>query len=137
MPRWLNGDPTRVRQILTNLVGNAVKFTEQGEVVVRVTSEGLRDDAIRLNVAVSDTGIGIPMEAQALVFDVFSQADGSTTRKFGGTGLGLVISKRLSELMGGTMWVESEEGKGSSFYVKLRGDENRISEVELLNSIDK
>jgi len=112
----LSGDPTRLRQILTNLMGNACKFTEFGEIGLNVSL--LKDEGgqIDLKFAVHDTGIGIPEDKLDLIFNPFIQADGSTTRKFGGTGLGLAISKKLSEMMGGEMWVESKLGKGSTFY---------------------
>jgi len=109
------GDPGRVRQVLTNLVGNAVKFTEQGEVVVAVTAIKRESDLGYLTVEVRDTGIGIPDTAQARIFDAFMQADGSTTRRFGGTGLGLSICKQLVELMSGSISVVSLPGKGSTF----------------------
>jgi signal transduction histidine kinase/CheY-like chemotaxis protein len=115
VPDRLVGDPARLRQILVNLVGNAIKFTDRGEVVVFVEKIGLTEDDVRLQFAVSDTGIGIPREKQKTIFEAFTQADGSTTRKYGGTGLGLTISSQLVELMGGRMWVESEPGKGSIF----------------------
>ncbi|EMI16849.1 two-component hybrid sensor and regulator [Rhodopirellula maiorica SM1] len=115
VPDTLIGDPTRLRQIVMNLTGNAIKFTEHGEVVVEVGIESQTDDALMLHISVRDTGIGISPEHQSRVFDMFSQAESATTRRFGGTGLGLTISKRLAELMNGRIWVESELGKGSNF----------------------
>jgi PAS domain S-box-containing protein len=111
----LIGDPTRLRQVLLNLLGNAIKFTESGEVTLRVASDANPSVPTALRFTVSDTGIGIPGEKLARVFERFTQADSSTTRRFGGSGLGLTISKRLVELMGGRIWVESEVGKGSVF----------------------
>ena len=119
VPSALGGDPTRLRQILMNLIGNAVKFTATGEVVLRVECETADADRVELKFTVSDTGIGIPLDKQATIFDPFSQADASTTRRFGGTGLGLTISSRLVALMGGKIRVESEPGSGSHFQVTL------------------
>jgi PAS domain S-box-containing protein len=107
VPDAIVADPGRLRQILVNLVGNAIKFTEKGEVVVRVALESQSASAVQLRFSVSDTGIGIPADKQALIFSAFTQADGSTTRRYGGTGLGLAISVQLVEMMGGRIWVES------------------------------
>jgi signal transduction histidine kinase/DNA-binding response OmpR family regulator len=116
IPRGLRGDVTRLRQILLNLLANAVKFTERGEVVLTVTSRPQADGRIELTFAVRDTGIGLSSEGMGRLFQSFSQADSTTTRKYGGTGLGLAISRRLAELMGGRMWAESDGlGKGSTF----------------------
>ena len=120
MPDALVGDPTRLRQIIFNLVGNAIKFTEQGEVVVRVETESQDSEEVCLHFAITDTGIGIPPEKQQAIFDSFSQADSSTTRNFGGTGLGLSICSKLVEMMGGRIWVESEVGRGSTFHFNVR-----------------
>ncbi len=117
VPYLLRGDPHRLRQIVTNLVSNAIKFTEEGEVVLAaVVEEEQAADRLRLHVSVRDTGIGIPPEKQHAIFDAFCQADTSTTRRFGGTGLGLAISARLVEIMGGRIWLESEVGRGSTFH---------------------
>ena len=123
VPRWVSGDPGRLRQVIINLLGNAIKFTDHGQVTLRVERNDAgqaEDDSCILQFSVEDSGIGIPPEKQRLIFDSFSQADNSTTRKFGGTGLGLTISLRLVGLMSGKIWVESEVGKGSTFHFTAR-----------------
>jgi signal transduction histidine kinase/CheY-like chemotaxis protein/ligand-binding sensor domain-containing protein len=120
IPRFLMGDAHRIKQVLINLLGNAVKFTEKGEVILRVVAEERTRDEVHLRFAVTDTGIGIPQEKQDLIFDAFSQADASTTRKYGGTGLGLAISARIVELMGGKIWVSSKPTEGATFYFTVR-----------------
>jgi signal transduction histidine kinase/CheY-like chemotaxis protein/ligand-binding sensor domain-containing protein len=120
VPTMVVGDATRLRQVLTNLLGNALKFTAQGEIVVQVEIESQDADGIGIRFSVRDSGIGIPKEKQQKIFEAFSQADSSTTRKFGGTGLGLTVSARLVEMMGGRIWVESEPGRGSCFYFTTR-----------------
>ena len=116
VPRSLLGDSLRLRQILLNLVGNAIKFTDKGEVFVLVDAVEIGDPELRLHFQVRDTGMGIPAEKQRMIFEAFAQADGSSTRKYEGTGLGLTISSRLAEMMGGDLWVESEPSKGSVFH---------------------
>ncbi len=116
VPKSLIGDPTRLRQLVVNLVGNALKFTQEGSVVLNTVLESMKSNEVRLHISVSDTGMGIPADKQHIIFDSFAQVDGSTTRRFGGTGLGLTISRKLVELMGGRIWVESEVGKGSTFH---------------------
>ena len=120
VPVTVTGDPLRLRQVLLNLLGNAIKFTSQGEVVVRVEAQIPAGREIPLHFQVIDTGIGIPKDRQKDIFDAFAQADGSSTRKYGGTGLGLTISSRLVEMMGGRIWVESEPGQGSNFHFVVR-----------------
>jgi CheY-like chemotaxis protein len=115
-PDAVVGDAFRLRQVLLNLVGNAVKFTPAGSVRVEVAARSSPDRTLMARFSVGDTGIGIPADKQKLIFDPFRQADGSTTRKYGGTGLGLAISARLVEIMGGQLHVESEEGRGSTFH---------------------
>ena len=120
VPAALVGDPDRLRRILMNLIGNAVKFTERGEVAVRVAAEVKDAEGVRLHFAVADTGIGIPLDKQKEVFEAFAQADSSITRRFGGTGLGLAISAQLVQMMGGRLWVESQPGRGSTFHFTAR-----------------
>jgi two-component system, sensor histidine kinase and response regulator len=127
VPEIALGDAHRLRQVLTNLVGNAIKFTERGEVVVHCERVPEPGEAIRLRVRVSDTGIGIPPNKLRTIFEPFTQADGSTTRKYGGTGLGLTICQRLVELMGGRIWAESEPGRGSTFLFEVRLERARGS----------
>jgi signal transduction histidine kinase len=128
-PTRLTGDAMRIRQVLTNLIGNAIKFTESGRVEVQVQClERASSEALR-RVVVDDTGIGIAKEKLDLIFEKFTQADGSMTRRYGGTGLGLTIVKQLVELMGGTVGVESAEGVGSKFWVLLSLPVARTKEV--------
>lgn len=121
----LNGDPHKIRQVLTNLVGNAMKFTEKGSITLSVTKNPSRKDSLLFSV--SDTGLGIPAERQNLIFQKFSQADSTIHRRFGGTGLGLAISKSLIDLMGGQIWFKSQEGKGTTFYFTLPYHEQIIN----------
>jgi two-component system sensor histidine kinase/response regulator len=120
IPDGVIGDPGRLRQILVNLISNAIKFTEKGEVTIDITKESQTEDEMTLRFSVTDTGIGIPKEKHELIFDTFAQVDSSIARRHGGTGLGLAISKQLVELMGGRIWVESKAGKGSKFRFTAR-----------------
>lgn len=120
IPQTLRGDVGRLRQVLVNLVGNSVKFTDRGEIVVSVEKEAEDASRITLHFQVRDTGIGIPKEKQQIIFHAFTQADSSATRRYGGTGLGLAITSRLVQLMGGRIWVQSEEGRGSTFHFTVR-----------------
>ena len=120
VPEALLGDPGRIRQILINLVGNAIKFTERGEILVSVDEPSPGSATTALHFAVKDTGVGVPIEKQKTIFDAFSQADGSMTRKYGGSGLGLTICVRLAEMMGGRVWLESQPGQGSTFHFSLQ-----------------
>src|SRR5258708_36312148 len=116
VPNVAVGDPGRMRQVLVNLVGNAIKFTERGQILVQVQVESKTSAETVLHYFVSDSGIGIPDDKQQAIFEPFKQADGSTTRRFGGTGLGLTISSTLVELMGGRIWLESAPHEGSTFH---------------------
>ena len=120
IPQFLVGDPNRLQQVLNNLISNAMKFTENGDIAISVRKIASDDKKVELRFAVADTGIGIAHDEMDMLFKSFSQVDSSFTRKFGGTGLGLVISRQLVEMMGGTMWVESEKGRGSTFYFTIR-----------------
>ena len=141
VPQYIMGDPTRLRQILINLAGNSLKFTEKGEIAINVETLKRKDNKISLHFTVKDTGIGIPKEKQEKIFESFSQVDSSTTRKYGGTGLGLSICKQLAELMGGKIWVESEVSKGSTFHLTLssvvvekpEGREEKVVPAEIKN----
>jgi signal transduction histidine kinase len=118
VPAEIEGDPPRLRQVLVNLLGNAVKFTDNGEVHLRVALDSVDEEQVSLQFVISDTGIGIAPDAQQIIFQPFSQADGSMTRRYGGTGIGLSIAARLIELMGGRLALDSELGKGSTFHFK-------------------
>jgi two-component system sensor histidine kinase/response regulator len=131
IPEHLKGDPNRLRQVLVNLIGNAVKFTEKGEIALEVDKESEESSGITLHFRVRDTGIGVAKEKQSMIFDAFTQADSSASRRYGGTGLGLAITTRLVTLMGGRIWMESEQGKGSTFHFTLqfRAADKNIPEI--------
>jgi PAS domain S-box-containing protein len=129
VPLVIDGDVTRLRQILVNLLGNAVKFTNKGEIVVTAVATPLPDNQLKMHFSVQDTGIGIPVEKMDRLFQSFSQVDTSTTRQYGGTGLGLIISKQLVQLMGGEIWVESEMGKGSTFNFTITAKKSAVQEA--------
>jgi signal transduction histidine kinase/DNA-binding response OmpR family regulator/HAMP domain-containing protein len=131
VPNVVRGDASRLRQVVINLIGNSIKFTNQGEVALRVKTEDRDGEDILLHFSVADTGIGIPKEKRESIFEPFTQADTSTTRKYGGTGLGLTISTRLVKMMGGTIWVTSEVGKGSEFHftAHLRVADSKTVEI--------
>jgi two-component system sensor histidine kinase/response regulator len=136
LPTELRGDPGRLRQVLVNLVGNAIKFTDSGEILIRVTLERMVENQIVLRFSVTDTGIGIPDNRKGAIFDRFVQVESSTSRKYGGTGLGLTISKQLVELMGGEIGLESEFGKGSSFWFTVTFEKSTTLQQPLSQSID-
>ena len=142
VPGVVHGDSSRLDQVIINLVSNAIKFTHEGEVALKVQLETREGDDCILHFTVADTGIGVPLEKQKIIFDPFTQADSSTTRKYGGTGLGLTISARLVGMMGGKIWMESEVGKGSQFHFTTRmrshGDVVAIGAIappEILRSV--
>ena len=134
VPEAILGDITRLRQIIVNLIGNALKFTQHGEIKLNVNINKSNNKKLEIQFAVSDTGLGIPEEKLNRLFKSFSQVDASTTRQYGGTGLGLVISKKLSELMGGKIWVESEFGKGSTFYFTIQAEATEIPYPDYINN---
>lgn len=139
IPEFLIGDALRIKQILYNLIGNAIKFTDKGHIYTNIEKISHSDDGIvQLKISVEDTGIGLTEEQQKIIFKAFTQADSSTTRKYGGTGLGLAISKELAHLMGGTIGVESEFGKGATFWViiSLQVDKKLDSRPQLVSSLN-
>jgi osomolarity two-component system sensor histidine kinase NIK1 len=138
IPDQLIGDPLRLRQVITNLIGNAVKFTSKGSVALscRVKRLVFEHNAVELEFCVADTGIGIKQDKLDVIFDTFAQADGSTTRKYGGTGLGLTISKRLVNLMSGDLWVESEYGQGSRFYFTTLAETTSVPREQVIERLN-
>ena len=137
VPDLVHGDPIRVRQVLTNLAGNAIKFTSKGEIEISVGVESLGDKFIVLHFSVRDTGIGVPLDQREAIFEPFRQADITMTRKFGGTGLGLSISSRLVHMMGGKIWLESEVGKGSTFHFTVRFDHASAAAAAPIEGLEK
>jgi CheY-like chemotaxis protein len=129
MPAWVRGDPNRIRQVLLNLAGNAIKFTERGSVRIAASHRELAGDIVELRVEVIDSGIGIAANIRENLFNPFSQADNSVSRKYGGTGLGLAISKQLCGMMGGAIGVDSQPGRGSKFWFTVQG---RLGEMPTL-----
>ncbi len=136
VPRKLKGDPLRLSQVLINLMNNAIKFTDSGEIILAISLSSATDDIVKLTFSVRDTGIGMTQEQQAKLFESFSQADSSTTRKYGGTGLGLAISRQLVELMQGDIHVESEIGRGSCFYFELNFEVLQSPRLKLANELE-
>jgi len=145
VPKFLMGDPMRLRQVIINLVSNALKFTDKGEITITVCNNSsivpstnpINDNKLELLFSIEDSGIGIPEERQVAIFESFSQADTSTTRKFGGTGLGLTICKNLVELMNGDIWVKSATGKGSTFYFTVRFKTSEKNKNTIINATGK
>jgi signal transduction histidine kinase/CheY-like chemotaxis protein len=137
VPTVVIGDPTRINQILINLLNNAVKFTEKGNITISVSSRAAEDGHYEIHFAVKDSGIGIPEDKMGRLFQSFSQVDASTARRYGGTGLGLAISKRLTELMGGKMWVVSEVGKGSTFHFTILVEPTLCGPIEIGRSASR
>ena len=137
VPTWIYGDWNRLRQMLINLIGNAIKFTSQGNISINVTVDSSLKDSVTLRFSVQDSGVGIPKEKLKAVFAAFEQVDMSTTRKYGGTGLGLAITKRLADAMGGKVWVESELGAGSTFHFTARLAEGRPTKTAFDKTDDK
>jgi two-component system, sensor histidine kinase and response regulator len=131
IPKVVNGDLGRLRQVIINLIGNAIKFTQQGEIAVHARALSRSDDEIAVQFSVSDTGVGIPPEKLQTIFDAFTQADTSATRKYGGTGLGLAIARRLVEMMRGELWAESELGRGSTFHFTARLKKATSEEIKI------